>query len=250
MVAQAGTALKVELKRPRRGVRWLPAFARSGQAKEKPPLFGSPNWFDDHPPRSLPSRLCLQKFALSSLSWDSPEFVSRKIRRLVQANHPSKRQRNAVRIRKPRRRPRQLTPPHRLQQLLHPRLLPKRSALIKKPRLQQQLVQPSHLQRLPRPNAQPTQRRAQQLRRQVLRHQHPQLNSAWAICSNRRILRQQPILHLQPRPQLQRKARALRQQRKLPHLAEAMALFGLTPKRMFITRKARVSTGQPKKANT
>jgi hypothetical protein len=161
-VAHASTALKVELKRPRRGVHWLPAFARSGQPRSKPPLGASPNWFDDHPPRSLPSRLCLQKFALSSLSWDSPEFVSRKISRLVQANHPSKRQRNAVRIRKPRRRLRQLTPLHRLQRLLHPRLLQKRSGLTKKPRLRQQQVQPSHLQLRPRVNARPTQRLALQ----------------------------------------------------------------------------------------
>src|SRR5262245_39400097 len=109
-------------------------------AKEKPPLGASPNWFDDHPPRSLPSRLCLQKFVLSSLSWDSPEFVSRKISRLVQANHPSKRQGNTGRTRKPRRQPLQLTPPRHLHRLPHPLLRPKRSALIKKLRLQQQLV--------------------------------------------------------------------------------------------------------------
>jgi len=217
-------------------------------AKEKATLGASPNWFDDHPPRSLPSRLCLQKFVLSSLSWDSPEFVSRKISRLVQAKHPSKRQRNVGRIRKPRRRPPQLTPPSRPQRPRHPKLHPKRSALIKKSRLQQQLVQPSLRQRLPRLNAQPTQRPAQQLQRQVLRHQPHQVNSAWAICSNRRILPQQPVR--QPQHQHQRKAQALRQQQKLPHPAEAMALFGLTPKRMSIIKKARVSTGPPKRAST
>src|SRR6516162_1611649 len=132
-------------------------------AKEKPPLGASPNWFDDHPPRSLPLRLCLQKFVLSSLLWDSPEFVSRKIS-LVQANHPSKRQRNAVRIRKPRRRPRQLTPPHRLQRLLHPRLRLKRSAVAKKPKLQQRQVQLRRPQLLPRAGAPPAQRQALQQR--------------------------------------------------------------------------------------
>jgi hypothetical protein len=217
-------------------------------AKEKPPLGASPNWFDDHPPRSLPLRLCLQKFVLSSLSWDSPEFVSAKISRLVQANHPSKRQRNAVRIRKPRRRPRQPTPPHRLQRLLHPRLLPKRSGVADKPRLQQEQVQPSLLRRLPRVNAQPTQRPAQQLQRQVLRHQLHQLNSAWAICSSRRILRHQGVPQQRCLPQ--QRARAPRQRQKRLRLAEAMALFGLTPKRMFITQKARVSTGPLKRADT
>jgi len=215
-------------------------------AKEKPPLGASPNWFDDHPPRSLPLRLCLQKFVLSSLSWDSPEFVSRKIS-LVQANHPSKRQRNAVRIRKPRRRPRQLTPPHRLQRLLHPPLRPKRSAVAKKPKLQQRQVQLRRLQLLPRADAPPAQRQALQ-QRQALRHQPHQLNSALATCLNRRVLRQQPVLRLRPQPQ--RRARTLRQQRMRPRLAEAMVWFGSTLRRTCTTRKARVSTGPPKRANT
>src|SRR5262249_35088137 len=124
------------------------------------------------------------------------------------------------------------------------------TAAIKRPRLQLQVVQPRLLQRLPRVNAQLTQRPAQQLQQQVLRHQLHQLNSAWAICSNQRILRPEPVPQPRPRPQPQEKARPLRQQRKLPHPAEVMVWFGLTRKRMFTTRKARVSTGPPKKANT
>ena len=169
----------------------------------------------------------------------------RKISRPARANHQRKSQRNG-RIRKPRRQPRQLRPPHRLQRLPHPRLRPKRSALTDKPRLQQQQVQPRHLQLPPRENT-PTQRRALQ-QWQVLRHQRHQLNSTSAICSNRRPRRQQPVPR--PRAQPQRKARALGQRRKRPRLAEATARFGLTPRHMFTIRKARISTGLRKKGNT
>jgi len=170
----------------------------------------------------------------------------RKISRPVRANQQRKSQRNIGRIRKPRQQPRQLRPPHRLQRLHHPRLRPKRSALTNKPRLQQQQVQPRHLQLPPRENT-PTQRPALQ-QWQVLRHQHHQLNSTSAICSNRRIRRQQPVPRRQRQPQL--KARALRQQRKRPRLAEATARFGLTPRHTFFTRKARGSTALQKKGNT
>ena len=169
----------------------------------------------------------------------------RKISRPVRANHQRKSQRNGC-IRKRRRQPRQLRPPHRLLQLPHPRLRPKRSGLTDKPRLQQQQVQPRHLQLPPRENTLAQSRALQQW--QVLRYQRHQLNSALAICSNQKVLREQPVLL--PRAQPQRKARALRQRRKRPRLAEATAWFGLTPRRMFTIRKARVSTGPRKKANT
>ena len=169
----------------------------------------------------------------------------RKIPRPVRANHQRKSQRNG-RIRKPRQQPRQLRPPHRLQRLPHPRLRPKRSALTEKPRLQQQQVPPRHLQFPPKENAL-TQRLSLQQRR-VLHHQCHQLNSVLAICSNRRALRRQPILRLRLQPQ--RRGWVLRQQRRRPRLAEATAWFGLTPRRMFTTRKARASTGPPKKADT
>jgi len=169
----------------------------------------------------------------------------RKISRPLRANHQRKSQRNGH-IRKRRRQPRKLRPPHRLQRLPRPRLRPKRSALTNKPWLQQQQVQPRHLKLPPRENT-PTQRPALQ-QRQVLRHQPHQLNSTSAICSNRKPRRQQPVPRQRPQPQ--RKARALRQRRKLPRRAEATAWFGSTPRRMFTTRKARVSTALQKQANT
>ena len=169
----------------------------------------------------------------------------RKISRPLRANHQRKSQRNGH-IRKRRRQPRKLRPPHRLHRLPHPRLRPKRSALANKPRLQQQQVQPRHLQLPPRGNKL-TQRLALQ-QWQVLRHQRHPLNSTSAICSNRKPRRQQPVPRQRPQPQ--RKVRALRQRRKLPRLAEATAWFGSTPRRMFTIRKARVSTGPRKKANT
>src|SRR5439155_12602831 len=172
----------------------------------------------------------------------SPEFVLRKVSPPVRAN---KSQRNG-RIRKPRRQPRQLRPPHRLLRLHHPRLRPKRSALTDKPWLQQQQVQPRHLQLPPREKT-PTQKPALQ-QSQVLRHQRHQLNSTSAICSNRGPRRQQPVPRRRAQPQ--RKARALRQRRKRPRLVEATARFGLTPRHTFTTRKARVFTALPKKGNT
>ena len=127
-----------------------------------------------------------------------------------------------------------------------PAASPKAKRAHKQAGLQQQQVQPRHLQLPPRENKL-TQRPALQ-QWQVLRHQRHQLNSTSAICSNRKPRRQQPVPR--PRPQPQRKARALRQRRKLPRLAEATAWFGSTPRRMFTTRKARVSTALQKQANT
>src|SRR5262245_6479451 len=198
----------------------------------------SPNWIDYEPLGSLPSGLWSQRFVFSSLLVGSRDFVSRKSRRVL-VNHQGKRRRNIAPTRKRRRKPRPPRPPNRLLRLLHRRLRPKRSGLANKQQLQQQQVQPSHPQLPRRENMQ----RLALQRLQVL-HQ----NSAWAICSNRGILRQQPVPLLRPRPQ--RKARPLRLRPKRPHLAGGTAWFGLTQSRMFFTRKARVSTAPRKKANT
>jgi hypothetical protein len=138
---------------------------------------------------------------------DLPEFVLHKINRLP-VRGLQKSQQNIGVIRKPRVPHRQLRPPSRLQRPRHPQLRPRQSALIKKLRLQQQLVQPSLLQRLLRVSAQHTQRPAQQLQPQVLRHQLHRVNSVWVICLSRRILRQQRILRHQP--PLKQRLRVLR----------------------------------------
>ena len=170
-------------------------------------------------------------------------FALCKRNRQPRASRPQEHRQNIARTRKLKRRRHQAKPPHLRRLLLHRLLHQQPSAVAKKLRPAQQPVRLLHLLRHPqlRPKKAPAKR---QRRQRVLHRRLP--NSRLASCSSRKV-------PLQPvrRPSAMPLQRALAPQQLIRrHPAVATVACGLIPTRMCTTRRGRVFTARPRRANT
>ena len=166
-------------------------------------------------------------------------LASCKRNRQPRASRPQEHRQNIARTRKLKRRRHQAKPPHLRRLLLHRLLHQRPSAVAKKRRPAQQPVLLLHPQL--RPKKAPAKR---QRRQRVLHRRLP--NSRLASYSSRKV-------PLQPvrRPSAMPLRRALAPQQLIRrHPAVATVACGLIPTRMCTTRRGRVFTARPRRANT